>query len=109
MAGPTNNTENKPNPRVMEATNRMSQTQLSPLEDTLFRAWANANGIKDPDKDQTGLDLRGLYRQIGGKVMPPNMIQRMGDQSTLENELMKRQQGVQEIGNALNGNSRSSY
>lgn len=82
-----------------EALNRSRQTQLDPLSDTLFKAWAEANGVPDPDKHP--LDLKGIYQETGGKVMPPGTLQKLADQSTLQQELMKRVKGVHEIQDTL--------
>jgi hypothetical protein len=84
---PTNNAQPQgPDPEVQEAIGRLHQTQLSPLEEVMFNSWASANGI-DPEKHDSQFDLRDVYKQTGGQVMPPGQLkdaaQKASDMQTL--------------------------
>lgn len=62
-----------PEKQGLTAAPAKPQTTLSPLEETLFKHWATANGIDesmhgDPNNHY---DFRGMYRQSNGLVHPP--------------------------------------
>lgn len=70
-----------PDPQVVEAQDRLAQTELTPLEECLFKAWANANQLKEGETEGK-MDLRNLYKVTGGKVQPPGQLQRQADMVT---------------------------
>lgn len=55
-------------------------TQLSPLEETLFKHWATANGVENHDKPDNAFDHRALYKQSNGLVQPPGAVNHMATQ-----------------------------
>lgn len=79
--------QNGPDPEVQQSATRLSQTQLSPLEEVMFNSWANANQLEDHENSESPFDYRGLYQSTGGKVFPPgqlkNMIQQKSDMDTM--------------------------
>lgn len=57
------------------------QTQLSPLEEVLFKHWATANGVGDDHSaPDNAYDYRGIYRQTGGQIHPPGTIANVAGQ-----------------------------
>jgi hypothetical protein len=64
------------------ALSRVQNTELSPMEEALFKSWTKANGIKKPDNVDDHMDYRGLYKETGGKVLPWSQLERI---STLRN------------------------
>jgi hypothetical protein len=71
---PMNNSKQNqgPDPAVMEAIQRLVQTELSPLEEVIFKSWMDANQLEEsPD---VPFDYRGLYQQTGGKVFAPGQL-----------------------------------
>jgi len=50
------------------------QTTLSPLHEVLFKHWATANGVQDPDEQNNHYDYRGMYLQSNGAVQPQGAI-----------------------------------
>ena len=72
---------NGPDPAVQEAIQRLTQTQLSPLEETLFQAWMKAHEMDNAEA--SGFDFRKLYQDSGGKVMPPSEMKNMVDIETI--------------------------
>ena len=65
--------QNGPDPAVQEAVQRLSRTELSPLEEVMFKSWSTANELDEVD-ESPGFDLRGIYKETGGKVMPPGQL-----------------------------------
>ena len=84
--------QNGPDPAIEEAIHRLSRTELSPLEETMFQAWSTANQVEDGDSPENSLDLRKVYQQTGGKVLPPNQLKRHVEKSTDIQTLMKAQE-----------------
>jgi hypothetical protein len=80
-----------PDPAVQEAINRLGQTQLSPLEEVMYNSWASANGL-DPESNDMSVDLRGVYQQTNGKVMPPGMLKNQAQRATDMNTLQQAQE-----------------
>lgn len=54
-------------------------TKLSPLEETIFKSWAKANGIDDVDDPESHYDYRGFFKASGGKVHPPGSVEHFPD------------------------------
>jgi hypothetical protein len=72
---PINNTKQQgPDPAVLQAIQRLAQTQLDPLQEVIFKSWLEANQIEDADNPETPFDWRGLYQQTGGKVFAPGEL-----------------------------------
>jgi hypothetical protein len=62
---------------VEQAMKRLTQTQLSPLEEALFQGWMKAHDMEGAD--ESDFDFRKLYQETGGKVMPPSEMKQMVD------------------------------
>lgn len=81
------NTMNGPDPAIHDAIHRLTRTELSPLEEAMFQAWSSANQVEDGDNAENGVDLRNIYKQTGGKVLPPGQlkghVEKAGDIQTL--------------------------
>ena len=79
-----------PDPAVMEAIQRLVQTQLEPLEEVIFNSWMQANQLEEsPDQP---FDYRGLYKQTDGKVFAPGELgQKIGHQNAIQT-LMQAQE-----------------
>lgn len=77
-----------------EALSNLQNTQLTPMEEALFKAWAHANGIEKPDAPGNLIDYRGIYKGSGGLVLPQGalaqMTSRANDQSRLEQILQDK-------------------
>lgn len=54
-------------------------TKLSPLEETLFQAWARANGVDNHDDPNNYFDHRGLYKQSNGTMQLPGVVRGLAD------------------------------
>jgi hypothetical protein len=82
-----------PPPEVFDAINRLKRTELSPLEEAMFKAWAAANQIEDPDGEGQGpLDLRVIYQQTGGRVLPPGQLLNHMEKTGAIDTLMRAQE-----------------
>lgn len=55
-------------------------TNLSPLEDALFQAWARAHRVENHDDPNNRFDYRGLYKQSNGQMLPPTFLNSMAQQ-----------------------------
>lgn len=113
-----------PDPAVMQAIQRLAQTQLDPLQEVIFQSWLTANQVEDSDNPETPFDWRGLYQQTGGKVFAPgelalkvahqNAIQTMmqaqeAHDSQSPMRLLEEAKGsAQQIGAGLGGPSQGS-
>jgi hypothetical protein len=72
MNNPKAKPQQGPDPAVMLAIQRLVQTELSPLEEVIFKSWMEANQLEEqPD---VPFDYRGLYQQTGGKVYAPGQL-----------------------------------
>lgn len=81
-----------PDPAVFDAIGRLNRSELSPLEETMFQAWAQANQIDDPDgQDGAGMDLRQTYTQTGGRVLPPGELKKAHEKSSAIKTIMDAQ------------------
>lgn len=76
------------------ALHQLQDTQLSPMEEALFRSWTKANQIDKPDNVDDPIDYRGIYRLTGGKVLPfgqlKQITKRVADQQRVKKELMEQ-------------------
>lgn len=79
-----------PDPAVMEAISRLKQTELDPLEEVMFQSWASANQLDGEAAD--GPDFRAIYKQTGGKVLPPGELKRMSEKQSAIQTLMQAQE-----------------
>lgn len=61
-----------PDPAVMEAIQRLVQTELDPLQEVIFQQWMTANQLEEDPSSP--FDYRGLYQQTGGKVHAPGEL-----------------------------------
>ena len=52
-------------------------TKLSPMEETLFQAWARAHRIDDHDDPKNIFDYRKIYKDTNGQIHPPGMLTSM--------------------------------
>lgn len=87
------NTMNKaqgPDPAVLEAIARLQRSELDPLEEVMFQSWAVANQIDDPETG--GLDLRKIYQQTGGKVLPPGQLKQTVEKAAAMDTVKKAQE-----------------
>lgn len=87
---------NGPDPALLEAIQTLNKKELSPLEEVMFKSWADANQIEDPDSPDNRFDFRSLYTQTGGKVFPPGQLRAMTDKASAIDTLMKAQQSHEE-------------
>lgn len=71
------------------ALNRVQDTELSPMEEALFKSWTKANGIEKPDNVDDHMDYRGLYKETGGKVLPWSQLERISTLRNAESRLVK--------------------
>jgi hypothetical protein len=69
------------------ALNRIQDTELSPMEEVLFKSWTKANGIRKPDNSDDPMDYRGLWKETGGKVLPWSQLERMTTLRNAESKL----------------------
>ena len=79
----------KLNGQAEAALNSLQDTQLSPMEETLFKAWTKANDIKDPDAPDDIVDYRGIYKQTGGQVMPYGQLRDFTKRLNHEDKLQR--------------------
>lgn len=82
---------NGPDPSVQDAIGRLNRTELSPLEETMFQAWAKANDIAKPDAPDGGIDLRQIYKQTGGQMQPPGTLKNHIEKSSAIQTIMDAQ------------------
>lgn len=71
------------------ALNRIQDTELTPMEEVLFKSWATANGIKKPDNADDPMDYRGLWKSTGGKILPQGQLERIVSRKNAETTLVK--------------------
>lgn len=81
-----------PDPAVLGAIQRLQRTELSPLEEVMFKAWAQANQIDDPDSPDNTFDFRKAYQDMDGKVMPPGEVAGMAEKESALQILMRAQE-----------------
>lgn len=79
-----------PDPAVEEAINKLTQTQLSPLEEVMYNSWANANQLDT--KNEQPFDYRKLYQATGGKVFAPGELKGLTDKLNAVETLMRAQE-----------------
>lgn len=53
-------------------------TQLTPLEEHLFQAWAKANRVDNHDDPNNSFDHRAVYKQGNGMIHEPGLVDKMG-------------------------------
>jgi len=80
-----------PDPEILNAINRLKQTELSPLEEVIYNSWAQANGLEEGGEGTEGFDFRDLYMQTGGKVFPPGQLKSMAEKQGAMEMLMGAQ------------------
>lgn len=79
-----------PDPAVMEAIQRLVQTDLDPLQEVIFKSWMEANQLEEqPDQP---FDYRGLYQKTGGKVHAPGELSRQINHQNAVQTLMQAQE-----------------
>src|SRR5690348_886398 len=78
---------------------QLQDTELTPMEEVLFKAWANANQIEDPDAAEDPTDYRGIYKASNGMVLPYGELKRQTERMNKENALTQilQQQMVDRI------------
>ena len=83
-----------PDPEVQTAIQRLTRIELSPLEEAMFQSWATANQLEEfvEPQDGSGVDIRELYQQSGGKVMPPGQLKSQIEKESAMECLMKAQE-----------------
>lgn len=90
------------------ALNKLQNTELSPMEEALFKSWAAANQIKKPDSADDPTDYRGIWKETGGRVLPYGQLQQFANRTKNEQTLVKalserinagEQAGEQQAGN----------
>lgn len=81
-----------PDPAIGEAIHTLNRSELSPLEETMFQAWATANQLEDTDSPENTMDFRQVYQQTGGKVMPPGELKRKAEKMSAIQTLMQAQE-----------------
>lgn len=64
-------------------------TQLSPLEEHLFQAWAKANQVENHDDPNNQYDHRAEYKRGNGMIHAPGLMNKV---SSAHNDHMERQQ-----------------
>ena len=69
------------------ALNVLQQTNLTPMEEALFKSWTKANQITDADEPSNPVDYRGIYRGTGGLVLPNGELNRLTRSVAAESEL----------------------
>lgn len=55
-------------------------TQLNPLEEALFQAWARAHRIENHNDPSNSFDHRGVYKRTNGLIHPPGHINQLADE-----------------------------
>lgn len=71
------------------ALNRIQDTQLTPMEEVLFKSWTKANDIKKPDNVDDGNDYRGIWKETQGKVLPWGSLKDIASRVNAESQLKK--------------------
>lgn len=58
--------------------------RLNPLEEALFRVWARAHSVEDPDAPDNQFDYRALYKNSNGMIHSPGQVTQMaGDYNAM--------------------------
>lgn len=76
-------------PQAEQALQRLQDTNLSPMEEALFKSWTKANQIEDPDAPGDTVDYRGIWKQSNGLVLPHGELKKMTEGMNLENSLQQ--------------------
>lgn len=71
------------------ALDRLQDTELSPMEEVLFKSWTKANGIAKPDNVDDTTDYRGIWKHTGGHVLPHGQLKQISSRRNAENVLEK--------------------
>lgn len=66
---------------------QLQDTELSPMEEVLFKSWTRANQIDDPDAPDDTIDYRGIYKSLNGTVLPYGELKRSTDRVNKEQKL----------------------
>lgn len=74
-------------PKAEHAFQRLQDTDLSPMEEALFKAWTKANQIEDPDAPDDTVDYRGIWKATNGHVLPPGELKKTTEVQNLSNTL----------------------
>jgi len=83
---------NGPDPAVQEAVYGLNRTELSPLEETMYQSWTAANQLEDQNTPDSPFDMRDIYKQTGGKVLPPGELKRKAEKAAHIQTLMAAQE-----------------
>jgi len=75
--------------RAENALSDLQDTLLSPMEEALFQSWAKANQITKPDNPEDHVDYRGVYKEVGGQVLPRGAMPRIAKTVNSEKTLMR--------------------
>jgi len=86
-----NKAQTGPDPDILNAINRLKQTELSPLEEVIYNSWAQANGLEEGGEGTEGFDFRDLFMQTGGKVFPPGQLKGMAEKQAAMQMLQEAQ------------------
>jgi hypothetical protein len=84
-----------PDPDVTDALETLNRTELTPLEEQLFKGWMIANGMGEAEsesKGTPGIDFRKIYQKTSGKVLPTGQLQKEVEKTSAIETLMKAQQ-----------------
>ena len=71
------------------ALSKVQNTVLSPMEEALFQAWTHANGIDKPDAPDQNVDLRGLYKNSQGMILPNSQLKQVVDKANATSKLQE--------------------
>lgn len=71
------------------ALHNLQNTKLSPMEEQLFKSWATANQVKNPDAPGDPTDYRGIYKNTGGQVQPHGQLAQLVNAANSEQTLMR--------------------
>lgn len=82
----------KPDAAVQQAIQKLSQVELSPLEEQLFKGWLAANGMEEGKDMDDSMDYRKVYKDSGGKVLPTGQLQKQLEKESAIQTLMKAQE-----------------
>lgn len=69
------------------ALSKLQDTQLTPMEEALFQAWTKANQIKKPDAPDDRVDYRGMYRAMGGAILPNGQLKEIAAKANAKSQL----------------------
>lgn len=71
------------------AISTIQDTELTPMEEVLFKSWTKANQIAKPDAADDHMDYRGVWKETGGAILPFGQANRIAKRTNAETTIKR--------------------